>query len=99
MIKKLIDQITEKHEVLESHRQARSGKKEETAGNEDYEVEGGGDDDDDGGGGDDIAKLMEVRLAYLEDEEKRREKTEGEKLDIVTGGDEVTEDDYKEKID
>ena len=80
--KKLIDQITEKHEVLESCHQARSGKKEETLGNGDYEVEGGGNDDD-GGGGDDIAELMEVKLAYLEGKEKRREKIEGEKLEVM----------------
>ena len=37
-IKKIIDQITEKHEVLESHHQAKREKKKETAGNEDYEL-------------------------------------------------------------
>ena len=61
-IKKIIDQIKEKHEVLESHRQATKGKKEEsTVSDEDYELEGGDDDDDDGGGGDDMAELMDVR--------------------------------------
>ena len=93
-INKLIDQITEKHKVFESRRQAkRRGKKEETADDEDYEVKG----DDDDAGGDDIAELMDVRLAYLEDEKERREKTEAEKLDITTGGEEATEDDYEEK--
>ena len=96
-IKKIIDQIKEKHKVLESRRQATKGKKEEsTVGDEDYELES--DDDDDGGGGDDMAELMDVRLAFLEDEEKRKKETEAEKLDITTGGDEeVTEGDYKER--
>ena len=85
-IKKIIDQITEKHEVLQSRHQAKREKKKETAGDEDYELEGGDDDDDDGGGDDDMAELMDVGLAYLEDE-KKREETEGEKLDIATEGD------------
>ena len=109
-IKKIIDQIKEKHKVLESRSQARRKKKEEEkvgqVGDKDYELDDDDDDDfsdvdsDDDGGGDDMAELMDVRLAYLEDEEKRKrkEKTEGEKLDIVTGGDEAAmEDDYEEK--
>ena len=99
-IKKIIDQIKEKHEVLESRHQARRRKKEEEkvgeAGDKDYELDDDDDDfsdvdSDDDGGGDDMAELMDVGLAYLEDEEKRKrkEKTEGEKLDIATGGDEA----------
>ena len=80
---------------MESCHQAKREKKKETAGDEDYELECG-DDDDDGGGVDDMAELMDVGLAYLEDEKKRKE-TEGKKLDIVTGGDEATEGDYKER--
>ena len=97
-IKTIIDQITEKHEVLESHHQARMGKKEETAVDiKDVELgdDDDGDDDDgndDDGDGDDMAELMEVKLAYLEDKEKRKKETEDEKLDIMTGGDEVTEE-------
>ena len=100
-IKKIIDQIREKHEVLQSCHQAMREKKDETVGNEDYDYELGGDDDgdddDDDGGGDDMAELMDVELAYLKDEKKRRKETEGKKLDIVTGGDEVTEGDYEER--
>ena len=96
-IKKIIDQIRDKHHILESCHQARRGKKEEmTVGDEDYELEGSGDDDD-GGGGDDMAELIDIGLAYLEDEKKRRKETEEEKLDITTGGDKVTEGDYKER--
>ena len=94
-IKTIIDQIREKHEVLESRHQAKKEKKKETACDKDYELEGGDDDDDDDDDGDDMAELMDVGLAYLEDE-KKREETEGEKLDIATGGDEVTEGDYEE---
>ena len=103
-IKKIIDQIKEKHEVLESHHQATKGKKKEsTAGDdEDYELESDDDDDDDddddGGGGNDMTELMDVGLAYLQDEEKRKKETEAKKLDIATGGDEeVTEGDYEER--
>ena len=96
-IKKIIDQITEKHEVLESCHQAKREKKKETVGDEDYELEGGDDDDDNGGGGgDDMVELIDIRLAYLEDK-KKIEETEGQKLDIATGGDEATEGDYEER--
>ena len=81
---------------MKSHCQAKREKKKETVGDKDYELEGSDDDDDDGGGsGDDMTELMDVGLAYLEDE-KKREETEDEKLDITTGGDEATENDYEE---
>ena len=99
-IKKIIDQIREKHEVLQNHCQAMRGKKEETVGDADYDYELEGSDDGGGvggGGDDDMAELMDIGLAYLEDKEKRKKETEGEKLDIATGGDKVTEDDYEER--
>ena len=93
-IQRIIDQITERHKILQSRRDATKAKKRlaetETGDDDDdgvYELVEKSDDDDDGG--DEMAELMDIGLAMFKEDEKKEE----EKLDVVTGGDdEVTAD-------
>ena len=97
-IQRIIDQITERHKTLQSHRDATKAKKRLTTKADDdddddgvYELVGKSDDDDDDVD-DEMAELMDIGLALFEEEE-RKEKEEAEKLDVATGGDDHDDDD------
>ena len=88
-IQRIIDQITERHKILQSRRDATKAKKrlaEMKTGDPDddgvYELVGKSDDNDDGG--DEMAEFMDIGLAMMEEDEKKGEE---EKLDVTTGGD------------